>query len=183
MAIRPGRGEVGRIVDLVLFVEAQNRLFVKLLPVAEGHHRKRSELEAGGGQQDVIGDLLPRRVVFLEQVRRHHQGFAGIGEALARRRIDRKGSSRADIDPGQVANGVVVLGIAESSRRRSARIIRQLAGLDQQKLVDGGQEFGALRGGGLFGLLGRHLLFLQERDDMFPFPKVLSNQRAGSVSG
>ena len=175
------RREVLLVIDGVSLVKADDGLFVELLPVGEGNGGMRGELEAGRREQGVVGDLLGRRVILLEQRRRHRQRFAGVVEPFAGRWIDGKCLSRANVRPGQVANGVVVFGVGESPRRHDAGIAGALHGFTFQHGRDRLQHLGPFSGRWLLRVLRRrHLLLLHERLHVFPLPEILGGFRGRS---
>ena len=89
----------------------------------------RREDEAVGLQDDVVGDVPRRRQILLQQRRRHRQRLARVVEAGLVGRIDGELSRRPDIDAGQVADGVVVLGVAQPAGQHRAGIARVAPGL------------------------------------------------------
>ena len=136
MTKRPRGAEIGLVIDVVLFVESDDRLFVILYLVGERHDRVRGKLHPRRGQHHMLAHVLGGGVVLLEQIGRHHQRFARVAEALAGRRIDRERLGGPDVDARQIADRVVVFGVGESARQHHARIARQLLRLGRQHPLD-----------------------------------------------
>ena len=73
----------------------------------------------------MIGDVARRLQILVQQRGGHGQRLAGIIEARRIGRIDRKLARRAHIRARQVADGVVVFGVAQAARQHGARIARR----------------------------------------------------------
>ena len=72
----------------------------------------------------MVGHLPGRREILLQQRRRHRQRFARVVEARLVGRIDRKLARRPNVDARQIANRVVVLGVAQPPGQHDAGIAR-----------------------------------------------------------
>ena len=75
-----------------------------------------------GLQHQVVGHLARGLQVFLQQRRRHRQRLAGVVEAGRVGGIDRELARGPDVDAGQVANRVVVFGVAQPPGQHDAGI-------------------------------------------------------------
>ena len=78
-------------------------------------------------QDHVVRDLARRLQVFVQQRRRHRERFAGVVEARRVGGIDGELARRAEVDAGEIADGVVVLRVAQPPRQDDARIAGVLA--------------------------------------------------------
>ena len=176
MSELPSSSEIGRIIDFVLLVEAENRLLGELLLIGERDDRMRGERQLSRRQQHMIRDVLRGGVVLLEEVRRHDERLAGIRKTLARSRVDRKRISRSEINASQIADGVVVFGVAQSPRQHDSRITGGLAGFEHHQLAQHGEHVRPLFGARLLRVWRRHLFLRDEGDDVLPLPIIRRDQ-------
>ena len=130
----------------------------------------------------MIGDMLCGGVILLEEARRHHQCLAGVVESLTRSGVDGKRIRWPNIDARQIANRVVVFGVAQSPRQHDSRITRRLASLLQHQRAEHSQDFRPLGRFRLFGIRRRHLFASDKRDDVLPLPIVRCNRLRRRVS-
>ena len=191
--VLPSGQEVVGIIDLVPFVEIDDPLHAILVAVGVGDGRERGENQRGrfGGdehslgsfgrsswrqQHDVVGDVAGGGQVLLEQGGRHRQRFPGVVEASFVGRVDRELSRRADVDAGQIADGVVELRIAEPAGQHDARIAGIACRFLGPHRPQPGDDLGALGVGRLPGrVLGRHLPGLEPLQDRLPVAEVLEH--------
>ena len=120
----PGGQEIVGVVGLLPLVEIDDPPHAVLVAVGVGDHRVRREGEALGFQDEVFGDPPRRLQVLLQQGRRHRQRFRRVVEAGLVGGVDGELPRRADVDARQVADGVVVLGVAQPTRQDRAGIAR-----------------------------------------------------------
>ena len=178
----PGRQKVVGIVDPMPLVEIDDSPDAVLVSVGFGHRRLGREIEAGGLEDQMVGDPPCRGQVFLEQGRRHRQRFARVVEPCFVRRVDGKLSGRPDVDTGQVADRVVELGIAQPPRQHPPGI----AGVSLGFAVEHGGD--PLDDRAPFvrrrlapGLLRRHLIRFEPLTHEHPHLVVLDDRRNGGV--
>ena len=93
-----------------------------LVAVGIGDRRMGREAEAIRLQDQMVGDQPRRRQVLLHQGRRHRQRFARVVEPGLVGGIDRELARGPDVDPRQVADRVVELGVAQPPRQDGAGI-------------------------------------------------------------
>ena len=123
----PGGQEVVGVVDPLPLVEVDDPPDAVLVAVGVGDHRVRREGEPVRLQDEVVGDQPRRLQVLLHQGRRHRQRFGRVVEAGLVGGIDGELPRRPDVDARQVADRVVVLGVAQPPRQDRARDRRRSA--------------------------------------------------------
>ena len=116
MSKLPAGRQVNFVIDLMLFVELQDRLFIELRSISKSRNRIRSEFDTGCCQNGVISNVLCRAIQLCEQTGRHREGFTRITESFARRGINGKRQRRPDVNAGQVTDRMVILRIREPAR-------------------------------------------------------------------
>jgi hypothetical protein len=90
-------------------------------PVAAG--LRRGEPEPVREQHRAVGDVLRGVEVFAEERRRDvGERLGRVREALARGPVGGELTGRPEVHPGEVADGVVVLGVAQPPQRDVARV-------------------------------------------------------------
>jgi hypothetical protein len=87
----------------------------------------RREIEAVGREHHVIAHFARGLQVLIEQRGRHGERFAGIVEALGIGGVDGKFARGLDIDAGEIADGVVVLGVTQAARQHDPGVAGVLA--------------------------------------------------------
>ena len=113
----PGGLEVVGVIGGLALIEVDNPLDGVLLAVRLHQHGMRREVEPVGSQHHVIAHFARRLQVLIQQGGRHGQRFAGVIEAGRVRRVHRKLARGTNVHAGEVADGVVVLGIAEAAHQ------------------------------------------------------------------
>ena len=112
---------------------------------------------AVGREDHVIGHFARGLQILIEERGRHGQRLAGVVEAGGVGGIDGELAGGAHVDAGEVADGVVVLGVAEAARQHGtgiAGVLARFGGADVTDPVDDGL---ASFGGRLLDAFGRHL--------------------------
>ncbi len=156
--VAPGGLEVIRIVGGLRGVEADNALDGVLFAVGLDQHGIGREVDSIGFEDGMIGHFARRFQVLVQQRRRHGQGFAGVIEAGLVGGIDGKLLGDVHVLAGEVADGVVVLGVAQAAGQDDSWVA---GGLLYFFRADGGYPVDdLLRFGGGRGRhrLGRHFL-------------------------
>ena len=120
MLVKPRGAEVVRVVRILAGVEIDDLLDAELVAIGLHQHGMRGKAEAARVQEHVIGHLAGGLQVLGEQRRRHRQRLARVVESGLIGGIDREFRCRPDIDAGEIANRVVVFGVAESPRQHHA---------------------------------------------------------------
>ncbi len=132
----------------------------------------RREDESIGREDHVIRHFARGLQVLVQQRGRHGQGFAGVIEAGRIGRIHRKLPGGTDVHARQVADRVVVLGVAEPAGQHQAGIACILGRLTRAHGPDPENHLltGVRRR--LFCLLWRHLLGRKFLKDQTPVRNV-----------
>ena len=117
----------------------------------------RREVEPVGREHHVIAHFARGLQILVEQRGRHGQRLAGVVEAGRIGRIDRKLARRANVHAGQVADGVVVLGVAQAARQHRPGIAGVLSRLVRAHGLDPVDHLLAGVRGRLRQRLRRHL--------------------------
>src|SRR6185295_13254482 len=171
------RGEIGLQRELAVGADGREegaqrdqRLVGPVALVLRGR-----EAEAVGQQHEARGDLLRGREVFLQQGGGEHEGVARVGEALAGGAVGRKVARGLEVDAGQVADRVVVLGVAEAADDDAAGVAGAGLGLDGEEVAGPGDDDLALLGGEGRALLGGHLAVFEILDEERPGLEVLAD--------
>ena len=115
----------------------------------------------------------------------HELHVAEVREALAADRVARGVDADLDVDAGQIAKRVGVLGAGQPPDRHAARARRRAsASYALSDVADPGRRRRALVVGRelLVGLERRHHAGLEHLGDLFPVLPVLADRRAGSTS-
>ena len=115
MLISPGGQKIIRKVDFMTLVERDDLLDAVFVSISLGDHGMGSKLEALRCQNQVVRHEPRGGQVFLHQGRGHRQGLARVIKARFVCGIDGKLPRRPNIDSRQIANGIVVFGVAETS--------------------------------------------------------------------
>ena len=172
-------GEVGGLPAVEIH-DAQHRV---LVAVGVDQHRVRREGQALRGQDDGVGDLTGGLEVFLQEGRRHRQRFAGVVEALAVGRVDGELARGAQVNAGDVADGVIVFGVAEAPGEDRAGIPSVVGGLALAEVVDPADDPGGLgRRRMLLRLARWHFARLELVEDHGP-PGVVGDHARDSGEG
>ncbi len=183
LPVLPGRKEIIRQIDVVPLVEIEDALHAVLVAVGFGHGRIGSEDEAFGLEDDMVRHPPRRLQVLLQEGRRHGQRFARVIEAGFIGGIDRKFAGRTDIAAGQVADGVVELGVAQAPGQDDARIAGVAIRLPRKQVANPGADRSPFVGGRLTGrVLRRHLSRVQALEHLFPAPRVPGDRRDGAIA-
>ena len=95
-----------------------------LVAVGVGQHGVGRERQAVGLEHEVIGDAPRGLQVFLHQRGRHRERLGRVVEPRLVGRVDRKLLGRPQVHAGQVANRVIVFGVAQPPRGYAARVAR-----------------------------------------------------------
>ena len=184
VAVLHERGEVGLRAPLAILgvdrqevAEREGRLVGPVALRLRGR-----EAEAVRQKHDVVGDLLGRVQVLAEQGRRHDERVAGVREAFARGAVRREIAGGLEVDAGQVADRVVVLGVAEAADDDAARVAGAGAGFGVEHGAHPGGDRAALLGARLGALLRRHLAVFQVLDDHRPGLEVALDRGQRRVS-
>ena len=109
--------KVIRIIGGLAFIEADDPLDRVAVAIRFHQHRMGREIEPVRREHHVIAHFARRLQVFVEQRGRHGQRLAGVVEAGRIGGIHRKFAGGSHVHAGQVADGVVVLGVAEAARQ------------------------------------------------------------------
>ncbi len=169
MAIAPRGQKVIGVVQRLALVEIDDAVHRVLVAVFVRHDRVRREREAARHKHDVAGHEPGGVEVFLDQGGRHRQRLSRVVEARLVGGIHRKLLRRADVDPGQIADGVVVFGVAQPPREHDARIAGMACGLlggHRLNPLDDRLNLSGRRT--LPRLSGRHLPRLEPREHQIP---------------
>jgi len=143
-------------------------------PVAAALRRR--ETEAVGQQNGVVGDLLGRVEVLVEQRGGNvREGLGGVGEPLPRGTVGRELTGRPEVHPGQIADRAVVLGVAQTAERDVSRVAGTGAGFGVQKPARPGDHPLSLLGSRLRLILRRHLPGFELLDHPRPRFEILSD--------
>ena len=154
-------------------IEIDDLMHSELVAVRFHQHRMRREGESVLLQVHVAGHFTCSGQILFQEGGRHRQRFAGVVEARRVGRIDRKFARRADVNARQIADRVVVLGIAEAARQHDAGVARIAARFlfaDGMEPVDGRTPLLRRR---MPRCLGRHLLRLDALEYLAPPAAVL----------
>ena len=154
----PGRLEIVRVIGGLALVEIDDPLDGVLLAVRLDQHRMRREVEPVGREHHVIRHFARGLQILVQQRGRHGQRLAGVVEAGGVGRVDGKLARGTHVDAGQVADGVVVLGVAQPARQHQSGIARVLSRLARAHRLDPVDHLLAGFGGRLFYRSRRHLL-------------------------
>lgn len=126
--VAPGGGEVVGVVGGLAEVEVDDALD----GVFFGGRFRRAwdarRVDAVGGEDGVVGHFAGGLEVFIEQGGRHSERLAGVVEALGVGGVE-KFAGGAEVGAGEVADGVVVLGVAEAAGEDGAGVAGVFAGL------------------------------------------------------
>ena len=157
-----------------LGVECANLRGLFVGPVAARlAHREAKSLRQHHG---VVRDVLRGIEVLREEGRRDvRECFGGVGEAFARGTVGRELARRLQIDAGEVADGVVELGVTEPAQWHAAGVALVGPRLRIEKALHPRHEFHLLLGTRLRPLLRRHLARLDLLDHPLPRLHVLAN--------
>jgi hypothetical protein len=120
----PRRQEIIGVVGRLTLVEIDNPAHDEFVAIGVGDDRKRRERKTFGLEHQMVGDEPGRIEVLVQQRRRHRERFGRIVEPGLVGRVDRELFRRANIGPGQVADRVIVLCVAQSPRENGAGIAR-----------------------------------------------------------
>ena len=169
----PRRHEVVRIIQRLPLIKFHDALHTEFIPIRFGDDRMRCEFKTFRFQHEVLRDLPGCGEMFRQQCGWHRQGFAGIVEARFVGWIDRKLPRRADVHAGQIADGVIILGITQAPGRHGTRITRMTLRLIpahgcapfQDLLPQFCRQM-------LIGIFRRHLIGLQPVNHQFPSAKT-----------
>ena len=123
----------------------------------------------------MIGDSPRGQQILVQQRRRHRQRLAGVVEAGLVGGIDGEFPRRTDVDAGQIADRVVVLGIAEPSREHHAGIAVTAAGLGGPGRLNPLDHLLPRAIGRLGRLFRRHLARAEPRENAIPARKILDD--------
>ena len=182
-AIFPRGQEVVGEIDRVALVEIDDALDAVLVAIGLGHHGMRGEDKAPRLQNNMVSHQPRRRQVLLEQRRGHGKGFAGVVEAGLVGGIDGKLSRRPEIDAGQVANGVIELGVAQATGKDRPWVAGGLLRFPAAQVANPGNDIRSLGWRRPAGrLFGRHLFRLQAFEHQLPVPHVFRDRRDGRVA-
>src|ERR1700722_15825934 len=143
----------------------------------------RREDESLRFENDVLGNLPCRGQVLLEQRWRHGERFTRIVETRLIGGIDRELACRSYVEPGEVADGVIELGVTPSPGQNGAGVAGiplRLTGAQFPNPFDGGFSFLGLRLE--FGLLGRHFARVQPFENKFPLLVMLNDSRNSEIT-
>ncbi len=156
--IAPGGLEVIRVIGGLRAVEIDDALDGVFVAIGLDQHRIRREIDSVGRQHHVIGHFARGLQVLVQQRRRHGERFAGVVEAGGIGRIHRKLARGLHVLAGEVADGVVVFGVAQAARQHQSRIAGVLAHLFRAHGLNPVDHLLARLRGRLRHRLGRHLL-------------------------
>ena len=153
---RHAASKVIRVIGRLAVVEIDDALDRVLLAVRLDQHRIRREVDAVGRQHHVIGHFARGLQILVQQRGRHGQRFAGVVEARRIGRIHRKLPRELHVLAGEIANRVVVLGVAQPARQHQPGIARGLLYLLPRARPESSRSPAALAsaGGGGIGLGG-----------------------------
>ena len=126
--IAPGCGEVIGKVGGLAEVEINDALDGVFIAIGFDEHRSGAEGDAIRGENHVVADFVRGLEVLVDQGGRHGERFAGVVEAGLIGGVDGELAGGLDIDAGEVANCVVVFGVAEAAGEDGAGIAGVLAG-------------------------------------------------------
>ena len=136
----PGGLKIIGVVDVLRVIEIDDLMHGELVAVGFHQHRMRREGKSFLLQVHVAGHFTGSGQILFQEGGRHHQRFAGVVKARRVGRIDRKLAGRADVNARQIADRVVVLGIAETPRQHDAWVAGIAAGFvfaDGMEPIDG----------------------------------------------
>ena len=92
----------------------------------------------------MVGDQPRRRQVLFEQRQRHGERFARVVKPGLVGRIDWELARRPDIDSRQIANGVVELGVAQTTGQNRPGVVRVALAFPFLQIPNPGDHRGAL---------------------------------------
>ena len=145
--------------------------------VLMGRRRKAKTI----GQHDrMIGDVLGGGEIFVDQRRRHREGFGGVGKTFARGAVGGKLARRLKIDARQIANRAIVFGIAQPPQRDVPRIAGPRSGFDIEPASRPFDEPFSLVGGRLAFSLGRHFAGVEHFDQRLPRLQIVPGDIDGN---
>ena len=139
----------------------------------------RVEAQRPGADHRVVGDLLGGFEVVLDLRILHRLHVAEVGEALAADRIARGVDAGLDVDPGEVADGVRVLGAGQTPDGDTAGVTGVLRVELAERRADPGDDGGAFGvGGEVVGVVRRrHVAALEHEHDVVPDVRLLGYAR------
>ena len=169
MPMPPSRREVIGEVGRLTLVEIDDPQDAVLVAIRVDPHRMAREGDPIQIQDGVVRHTAGSAEVLLHQRGRHRQRLAGIVEAFLVGRIDGELLGRPQVHTGQVADGVVVFGVAQPARQHRSGITGMLLRLVHPQFLDPRHDGHVLRGGRmLLGLLRRHIAGLELVEDDLP---------------
>ena len=122
MLVTPRGDEIVAVVRVLLLVEIDDLVDRPAIAIGFDEHRVRRERDALRLEDHVVRDFARGLQILRQQRRRHRERLARIVEARLVRRIDGELARGLQILAGEIANGVVVLGVAQSPRQHKAGI-------------------------------------------------------------
>ena len=173
IAIAPGGLEIIGKAGRLGLVEGDDALDGILVAIAFHPHEIGREIDAIGREHRMVGDLARALQIFVQQRRRHGQRLAGIVEAGGVGGIDRELAGDLHVLAGQVADGVVVLGVAQTARQHDAGIAAQPPDLLGAHVMHEGDDLVDRLLRRLRHRLGRHLMIGQPVGKQRPAREIL----------
>ncbi len=177
----PGSLKVSRVIGRLLRVEAENAPNGILLAICLDQHRMRREVNAVRRQNGMVGHFSGSLHILVQQRRRHGQRFPGIIEACGIGRIYGKLARDLHVLAREIANRIVILGVAEPSRQNNSRITRELPYLFRAHSLNPGDYLLCRFRRWRRQRLGRHLVRRQPLHNQRPAGKIVSNGVKGCI--
>ena len=173
----PGGEEIISVVGSLSLVKIDDPPHAEFVAIGIGHHGKRCEVKPSRLENEVVGDKPRGLKVLFHKGRRHRQGFRRVVKACFIGGIDRELPRRPDVDTGQVADRVVILGVAQPPRQHPPRIAGVFFAFVFANRLDPVDD-------ALSGLSGRmplrfrrwHRATLELFEDEFPLRQILGHR-------
>lgn len=165
----PGGFEIVGVVGRLPFVEIDNSPDAVFVAIGIGDDGVWGEVDSVGVEDEVFADGACGGEILFDKGRRHGEGFAGVIESCEVGGVDWELASGPEVVAGEVADGVIVFGVAESAwwnRAGIACVAVAFVLAHGPNPIQDGFTFGGRRVS--VGLLGRHFVGLDAICDEFP---------------
>ena len=158
MTVAPGGLKVISEIGGLAVIEADDALDRVAFPVGFHQHGEGCKIEAIWFENQVVCDSPCGVEILRHQAGGDCQGFSGVVEACLVGGVYGEFAGGAEVDAGQVANRIVVLGIAEAAVQDGAGVTGVGADLAGTHRVQPGGDLALRFRGGLGCLLRWHLI-------------------------